>query len=140
MNDLTTAARASHSADGLRPEATGAPALATSVAQSERKRMYLARSLLRDLWAASKYDPQIDASSAGVAEVAQRLIGQRRLGLARSLLSCLSTASMYDPGMDTSSAGVCEVAYRLISSGSAGVEPAELHSIRDADTRTGGSQ
>ena len=140
MDDLTTAARASHPADGFRPEVTGAPALTASVAKSERKRMYLARSLLRDLWAASKCDPHIDASSAGVAEVAQRLIGQRRLGLARSLLSCLSTASMYDPAIDASSAGVCEVALRLIASASAGVEPAELHSARHADTRTGGAR
>jgi hypothetical protein len=42
--------------------------------QRERRRLGLARSLLKCLSVASMYDEKIDASSAGVAEVACRLI------------------------------------------------------------------
>lgn len=114
MSDLAAGVRTTHSSDGAHAGGMSALAPVASMSASERVRIALARSLLKNLVAASMYDMAIDASSAGVAEVAHRLIGQRRVAQASFILKCLSTASMYDRDIDSSSAGVCEVAYRLI--------------------------
>ncbi len=114
MNDLATGARTTHSSDEPQAADRGISLPAPSMSDSERVRVHLARSLLNSLYMASMYDPAIDTSSAGMAEIAHRLIGQRRFAQACSILKCLSTASMYDRDIDASSAGVCEVACRLI--------------------------